>query len=232
MAERNPWGDLPGSPPYVLPMDKEAIVAYERKPAVATARQRYGLHTELPPVPFIGDPQARLVILALNPGYAAADIRDFAEPAFQRAALLNLTHIAEGLAFFPIAPQFRATSTYRFWYPKLRPLIDNIGLDAVAKGTLCLQLHPYHSRRFYRGIELPSQAYTVGLLRDRLRAGATIVVLWGKRERSKRDWEKTVPEFRSYPGRQLCISPDQPVLNAASLSDYDAARAALTDSAV
>ena len=65
MAGSNPWGDLPGEPPYVLPMDGEAVSAYERESAVAAARYRYGLHTELPPVPFVGNPQARLVILEL-----------------------------------------------------------------------------------------------------------------------------------------------------------------------
>ena len=67
----------------------------------------------------------------------------------------------------------------------------------------------------------------MSLLRDRLQAGATFVALWGKRERSKRDWAKAVPELRSYPDLQPCISSDQPVLNRASLGNYDAVIAAL-----
>ena len=146
MADPNPWGDLSDDPPFVLPMDQKAIEAYEREPAVAKARRRYSLHTELLPVPFIGNPQAQLVILALNPGYADADIEDFAVPAFRRAVLLNLTHGADRFAFFTIDPTFSATSTYRFWYARLHPLINDVGWERVATRTLCLQLHPYRSR--------------------------------------------------------------------------------------
>ena len=222
MARKNPWGGLPKGPPFQLPIDAEAVEAYRRVGSVAADPERFDLHLELSPVPFIGSPEARLVILARSPSFADQDRDDFAESAFRYATMSNLTHTADGPAFFTVDPKFEATSTYRWWYPKLRQLIADAGLDAVMEHVMCLQAFPYHSRELAVDRDVPSQTYTRSLLLDRMKDGALVV---GMMRQSW--WERIVPDLQTYDSVDWCKNPRRPHLTPKNLDMYDAVLATL-----
>lgn len=59
----NPWISLPASALFVLSRDAEAIEAFN-----AGASESHAIHLEVIPEPFIGLPDAPVVLLNLNPG--------------------------------------------------------------------------------------------------------------------------------------------------------------------
>ena len=189
----NPWTGLPGHEPYVLPEDLEAVGAYAGRRAVAGDPEQYGLHTELPPTPFIGDPSAPVVLLSRNPGFDVQDARDYREPEFHDAAIRNLTHEAGGLPFFAIDPRFGHTASYRWWRSMLGNLVRDTSTETVARGVFCVQAFPYHSRGLPGTIPaLPSQGYANGLLARALDRGAFVVGMLARAH-----WEKAVPGLGS-----------------------------------
>ena len=218
----NPWTGLPRRKPYVLPEDREAVRAHAGSRQVVKDPEKYGLHTELLPTPFIGNPKARVVLLNLNPGYAEQDEADYRERRFHKAAIQNLTHEVGELQFFPIDPRFSATSSYDYWMGKLRWLIDKVGLEAVADGVFCVQAYPYHSREFARSVAVPSQRYTEALLRERIRRRALVIGM-----RARRHWEATEPKLESY-GTIWLRNPRNPTLSPGNLDGFDEVAAALS----
>jgi hypothetical protein len=67
-ALTNPWLSLPEQNPFVLPDDEPHLEVYNKEKPSDTA---YRLH--LLPLPFQGRPDASIVLLGLNPGYADSD---------------------------------------------------------------------------------------------------------------------------------------------------------------
>lgn len=216
MPGENPWSKLPNRRPYVLPIDREAVQAHARSGSVARAPEKFGLHTELLPTPFIGNPNARVVILNLNPGFSEQDESDYSKRAFRGAALQNLTHKADGLAFFPVDPKFSSTSSYDWWHKKLRWLIEDVGIDAVGNGIFCVQAYPYHSREFARTVDVPSQRYTESILQERMRRRALVIGM-----RARRDWESAVPRLESYDSAHWLKNARNPTLSPGNLDCYD-----------
>ena len=64
----NPWLSLPEKAPFVLADDALHLEVYNEEHRSNTA---YHLH--LLPLPFQGRPDAPIVLLSLNPGYAESD---------------------------------------------------------------------------------------------------------------------------------------------------------------
>ena len=58
----NPWGRLPCTAPFVLPEDKEEVLAFNKK--VGEGHPAY-LRLEVMPEPFVGKPDAPVVLLAV-----------------------------------------------------------------------------------------------------------------------------------------------------------------------
>lgn len=206
MAIDNPWSELPKRPPYVLPMDRAGVEAHERRlrGLGSAAQEKFRLHTELLPTPFLGNPAAPVVLLNLNPGFSEQDEADYALPAFRRAATRNLTHEVEGMPFFTIDSSLPATSSYKWWRSRLGGPIKDAG-ESVGRNLLCVQAFPYHSAGFdtwlwdppSRLYDLfPSQRYTARLLSEALARGALIVGLRSGRD-ARRYWQSSVPELQS-----------------------------------
>ncbi len=65
----NPWQRLPLLKPFVLPEDKSPLSSFN-----ASASDDFFVHLELLPEPFLGSPNAPVVVLGLNPGFKEADL--------------------------------------------------------------------------------------------------------------------------------------------------------------
>lgn len=83
----NPWRSLPKAPPFLLPQDKVELQRF------TATHPKYELRLDLLPEPFVGRPDAPLVLLGNNSGAkseAAAAARK--APAFMRRMRKNLAH--------------------------------------------------------------------------------------------------------------------------------------------
>jgi hypothetical protein len=219
-ADRNPWVALPESTPYVLEEDRELIERFN-----STAKPELFVHLEHHPEPFLGRPDAPLVVLGLNPGYLPECDRWYGHPAFAARARANLVHGALEFPFYLLDPSQPAPG-HRWWMRKLGPLIRATSLQAVAHGVLCVELFPYHSERFgHTKLRVPSQEYSFDLVRRALSRGAWIVLM-----RSKRLWFAAVPELASYPRLMRIRNVQNPVISPRNVDgDFDELVTAVRD---
>lgn len=118
------------------------------------------VHTGLLPVPYVGDlKKAKVFIFLLNPGLSAADY--YAEKKcleYQKVIKKNLLQEfsdKDQYPFFCLDPRFAWTPAFEYWYPRMRPLLEEVkkvedcdekkGLQIISQNIACLELCGYHS---------------------------------------------------------------------------------------
>lgn len=185
---QNPWLDLPESPPYVLQEDFEAIRRYNR-----ASKDMHFVELRMLPEPFLGCPNAPVVLLNLNPGVGEEDIEQHQQPDFIELSRQNLSHVDDvDYPFYLINPNIQQSPGYQWWYKRLRQLIEDCGHQKVAKSVLCVELFPYHSEK-YKAIDVQSQDYSFYLVQQAMVRQAVIIQM-----RSRELWFKQIPELQSY----------------------------------
>lgn len=186
---QNPWESLPTSKPYLLDSDKEAILNFNK-----SANENHFIHYELLPEPFIGDPNAPIILLNLNPGYSEKDIKFHNDPYYIQISRNRLEHKASDYPFYALDPKISESPMYDWWVKKLKPLIDKAGAETVANKICCIELFPYHSKK-YKQLKgnIRSQEYGFHLVRKAIERNALIVIM-----RAKKRWLKEVPELKDY----------------------------------
>ena len=208
MNLRNPWIDLPQVPPYVLPIDKPSILNFNLR---ASPDKQYDL--SLLPEPFFGSRSARIVLLALNPGWSREDAAVHADATFSSLARRSLVYGLDEYPFLHLRPTM-STPGAKWWKRITKPLIDVLGFDKVAKGISCLQLFPYHSPTFGSPkLSLPSQRFVFDLLAGAIECGAEIVVM-----RSWNLWVSHVTQLDGYRRLHRTRNPRNPVLSSRNLN--------------
>ena len=113
----NPWKNLPRREPYVLDIDKEIIERYNE-------RGNPKIFLNHPLDPYLGNPNANLVLLNGNPGHSQAEV-DYCRQnkRFIEANRKNLLHEPLAYPFYALDPRFQNWSGYLWWNRKLRSLI-------------------------------------------------------------------------------------------------------------
>lgn len=188
MGARNPWIDLPRRAPYVLPSDRPAVDRYNRRASVD-----HRIVLDLLPEPFLGKLTAPVVLLNLNPGYSEADHTVHARRRFRSALRSTIIGKPGSYPFYYLDPAEEGAG-HSWWRRRLAPLVDATSPETVARGVLCLEWFPYHSRRFrHAGLSLPSQRFTFGILERAIRRNAIVIVM-----RAVRLWQSAVPELGRY----------------------------------
>ncbi len=190
MQAANPWTDLPSEPPFVAAADHPLLDSSYIK--------RAQLRLNHLPVPYLGDPrQARIILLGLNPGWSPSTDAFETSPEYQSRNRDCLLFTARH-PFFSLDPQLSDTPGYKWWYARLRLLIEEFGLEIVTHRLACVEWFPYHSATFTRPPKLlPSQRFGFALVADAIERGAVIVIM-----RSSQFWLKSVPLLASAP----CVS--------------------------
>ena len=184
---QNPWIDLPGAAPYVLPGDQPHIKVFN-----SYMKPRFRLDTNLMPQPFVGNRQAPLVILSRNPG-AEGHHND----AYADAIKTNLTSEAPDQLFPALEVRFEMTQGAKWWGSCLDVVASKMGskISQLAGRVQAIEFHGYHSRSWRAlPITLPSQRFGFWLVEQAMIRRATIVVV-----RGQRDWTIAVPNLGSYP---------------------------------
>lgn len=169
----NPWLNLEAS--LVHPDDEEALKEYAHKLV-----GDYEVQRDLLPFPFFGCPnQAEVFILASNPGYVIANRQEQKDSVFREAFRRSLKHCT----LHPyLDPRFEETAGYKWWQKRLQDVFQQFEPEnhhLVTEKLMCIQMFPYHSKSFRRSIarHLPTQEYTLHLVRNAVREQKEIVVL-------------------------------------------------------
>ena len=186
----NPWEQLSDHPPFILPSDEQVLHAYNTK-----VRLEYQLRFELYPEPFIGNPDASVILLALNPGF---DPNSDRTPTVNRDINMyrnNLCHQEQEYPFYLLNPGVGGGG-YIWWTGKLRPLIQlPLPQDFLACNVFAIEYFPYHSKKWHYKIpRVPSQEYSFYLVRKAMQRNATIIIM-----RSYKLWTSAIPELLEYP---------------------------------
>lgn len=190
----NPWIELPASAPFVLPSDAAPINAFNDR-----ERQRRSdcerLQLDLLPEPYIGRPDAPIVILKSHPGYHPSDAHFAANEVSREAWRRNILHEPVDYPFYVLDPDLAWTDHAKWWRRKIRQVIALSNERTVANNVLCIHGCPYRS---YRHPALPglltSQPYSVALVDQAIDRNA--VILMGN---TVRWWHEMVPRLGMYP---------------------------------
>jgi hypothetical protein len=173
---KNPWIRLPTNAPFVLPEDAPLI---ERRNRGAPEETR--IETDLIPEPFLGNPDAPILLLNLNPGYDPREVPlHTSEPTFIALSRANLSHEVTQYPFYLLDPSVDRSLGHQWWLRKLASLIESAGAQALAESLFCAEYFPYHSRRYrHSPTLLPSQFYTFELARRSAAKAKAIVLMRG-----------------------------------------------------
>ncbi len=204
----NPWDNLSASPPFAAPVDVPLLNSLSSR-----LQGRFALQFDLLPQPWTGNFQtAEVFLLALNPGFNEDDHVELRNPDYAEQWRLALSFQTR-TPFYFLDPAFQSTGGFRWWHRRLRDLIDEVGLDAVAQKVMCIEHFPYKSVRYRPlAITLPSQRFSFELVEDAIQRRKKIVVM-----RSERVWLESVPELRSYPYIRLS-NHQNPYLSRAQMT--------------
>lgn len=186
----NPWQKLPKSAPYLLEIDKERVLAFNEK-----VKDHVKIQHHVLPEPYIGNPKAPVILLALNPGYADEDIRYYQNEFVHSLWKKNLFHEKMEYPFYMLHPEFNQNiGGTRWWRQKLREMIEICGVKKVANHICCIEYSPYHSIKYkpQKSI-LESQKYNFELVQEAIKNQAIIVIM-----RHEKGWLSSVPELKNY----------------------------------
>jgi len=184
----NPWKRFGTKPPFVIPEDEAAICAFN-----ARSRPASTLHLEILPEPFLGRPDANIILLNLNPGFSHEEIRyHHLDSYFASVARKNLLHEEQDFPFYFLDPGYHSPG-HVWWQKRLGALLELYGPRRIANEVLCVEFFPYHSEHFgYDGPRLHSQDYSFYLVRRAIQRNSAIIIM-----RSKWFWLAAVPELAS-----------------------------------
>lgn len=200
----NPWTDIPTTAPFVLPCDKQAIVAFN-----ASAKPGHTIHTEVLPAPFVGSLVAPILLLNLNPGFSKRNEQYLEDKYYRQAVRANLVHDRQDYPFYVLDPRIDANPGYGYWIRILKPLIALYGLKKIANEVCVVELFPYHSEHFAGKLCVPSQKYSRYLVQEALRRNTLIIQMRGRIV-----WQKAILELASYSNYYCVNSPQNPTLSA------------------
>jgi hypothetical protein len=181
----NPWHSLPDKPPFVLPEDKEKVEAFNE--TVRQTGRQHLLNLSLIPMPFLGRPDAPVVLLGNISGTGDEHPEDYKKrPAYANRMRKNLLHQNADFQFLPMDPGPDTFPSHKQWWTdKLKHLLESFGNGNGAESTLArsileVQFFPYRCDTYaHDRLSLMSQLYSQKLVYDTMKREAVIVVRYG-----------------------------------------------------
>jgi len=162
-------------------------------------KKNYLLVEHLEPHPYLGNPEANVLVLMANPGVNDKE----KNPKFRmnknklEQNRKNLRH--EDLESFrsridsPNEPEMEST-----WFkPRVRELVAATSVDRVTRGLFLVNFHAYHSRSWHPiPFTFPTQHYSFNLVSKAVRRDALIIM-----SRNMLGWFTAVPELFDHKNR-------------------------------
>ena len=209
----NPWNEIQiNNHPYILEMDKDIIDAINN-----STKCEYRIQTLLFPEPFLGDKNAKIVLLNLNPGYSPDDDNVHSNNLiFREEVIRNLNHQAT-CPFLFMDKRISQVPGAVWWRSKLRQLISECDEVNIAKNIQCIEYFPYHSKKFKlnrTSKSLPSSFYTCQMVKNAIDRKAIIIIM-----RNKKAWIEKVPELNGYDNVFELINKRNVTISCGNLPD-------------
>jgi hypothetical protein len=181
----NPWLTLQDDP-FVFEKDRPLVEAHNAR----YENTDYEIRLEVVPEPFIGSPNAPLWLLNLNPGFSEGDLRHGPEliATQKKSAILEVDD------FWYLDEAYASAPGHDWWSKKLGALTREYGIQRVRKNLFCVELFPYHSKK-WRGNSnklWPSQLFTLDVVKTAAKNKKKFVVM-----RQAKNWMKLVPELEN-----------------------------------
>jgi len=183
---KNPWKEL---------IIKKKTFLIKDKNSLDKMKERV-FFKRLLPEPYIGNPEAPIVILNLNPGYSETDFDFYKIKKIRSLWKKNITH-KNTQSYFPfyfLDPSIRVyNGGPSYWRRIFRKIIEDTNLNLVAKNIFCVEYFPYHSKVYKKSFHVHSQEYSFFLVEKAIKNKALIVIL-----RSEKLWYERVPKLKKY----------------------------------
>jgi len=191
---KNPWLNLRKTGgEYIAECDREHI----------TPTIRNALAFDTLPWPYMGDlEKATVCVLTKSTIYEDAL---GAEKIDKRVVEKSLVHSYDCcLPIVTLDPKFRGASLQEWWRGKLRGLISETSEQDVSRSMFVAQYVPYSHYRGRLGNPptLPSQRYTISLVRKAMEDEKIIILIYPKRL-----WYEDIPELKIYGKCYTLVNP-------------------------
>jgi hypothetical protein len=123
----NPWLSLPMANPFVLANDEQIILEY-KKSLKDKNRENQEVHLEVFPEPYAGNPQAKIILLNLNPGYYPRN-KEFGDGTadFHRMWRANLAHEPQEYPFYHLDSKLKGSPGEVYYRLKFKAPIKEFG---------------------------------------------------------------------------------------------------------
>ncbi len=181
------WNELPKTAPFEHPKDATAL--YNTYNHLAPAKRP---HTELLPNPVAGNlDDAEVVLLTKFPLYNPQEKEDYENvDGYMDACRKSMTFENDDYPFFFLNPAFSETFAFQWWQPKLAKLVEDCGLENVARKVMTISYFPYHMESFMSNKEIlyTQKSFCFGLAQEARAKGKKIVLLSYKKE-----WSTLMP---------------------------------------
>jgi len=189
---KNPWLNFNISGDMVHQLDRDSFSLHN-----ASVVADYKFLPQLAPEPWIGDPEAKLLVLLANPGATRGDVlgkKQEGADLINQLSIANLNHSIKDYPHFFFNPILEGTDGHTWYKKRFGHLIEATSAQNVSKRVLSCELVPYHSFSWKKPrVMPPTQSYTFEIVRNAIERGAVILI-----GRGKADWFKNVPELSKY----------------------------------
>jgi hypothetical protein len=189
---KNPWLDFQVSESMIHELDRNSVQDHNSK-----VEAKYRFLTHLAPEPWIGNPNADILVLLANPGATTGDLSGKTQKGADLINKLSISNLKGELIEYPhffFDPQLIGTDGYVWYAKRFKHLIDATSQGNVAKKVLSCELVPYHSFSWKKPKIMPvTQKYTFNLVKQAMERDAVILI-----GRGKKDWFENVPGLEKY----------------------------------
>ena len=199
------WNEIPDSPPYVLTEDKEKVLMYN----LTCKNPEFQIKLDLLPEPFIGNIKSKIYLLSLNPGYSEENIEEHKSKPFINTIKCNYLQEIKDFPFYYLNPKLKEFSGSKWWLSKLKSLIKHSSIEQISKSICCLELFPYHSKRYnHNELNLKGSNSSIEIIKKGIEENKLIIIM-----RSRKLWEKIIPELRQYKRLIVLKNPQNVVIS-------------------
>lgn len=187
------------------------------------------IKSHLLPEPFIGRPEtAKVIFLALNPGYAighspdhdTSDEKWHRDSKYRKLIIDNLAQIEVDYPYyyFNEDPYFANTPGHQWCKTRFKELINeskqkDISVKKLSQRIACIQYHGYHSSKYSSfGKKLPSQAQTLDFVKSAMDNETLIVIM-----RSQKIWFGAIDGLKDYPNKIILKNFRNPTISRGNM---------------
>ena len=192
----NPWMQYDYTQQnQVHQLDQDAFDQFNAKISNSKSKNAYRLklsdsHTALP---YFGSADAKLVILAANPGLDPVNTALEETPQLRSLFDQARRHELQSDPFVFLRSEFKNTPGYTWWEKRTKQLRAAIGDENFHSNTFSAEIHPYKSQNYRKLTKaMPTQQYTFNLVDRLVRSGAHVILV-----RAKQEWRDAVPSLNS-----------------------------------